>query len=240
MREITEREAGLTRQLEIIPMKALEMPVTIIGGGAIGSFVALNLVKMGMDNVTVYDDDEVSIENMNCQFLPIGDVGRMKTDSLRDSILNFTGVRINAMPERFTGSPEQVLKLRGIVISSVDSMEVRKLIWETVKENFRVQWLIDPRMSAEYAVSFVMNPNDSRDIESYEKTFFLDKDSVQERCTMKSTIFTATMIAGYVAKHVKDLVTNNEYARITHWAIDKNVLQNWPKQNTNSLGEQNG
>jgi len=217
----------LTRQLEIIPLKALGVPINIIGAGAIGSFVVLALTKMGFDNITVYDFDEVSVENMNCQWYRFKDIGQPKVIALRALIQDFTNVVIDARPVRFT--EENADELRGIVISAVDSMEVRQTIWKAVKRNPKVRWLIDPRMAAEYALSFVMEPNDSKDCISYENTFYTDEDAMQERCTAKATMYTATMIAGYVAKHVKDIVTESQYARVTHWNIGTNVLQNWPK-----------
>lgn len=214
----------LTRQLEIIPLGILNAPITIIGAGAIGSFVVMNLAKMGFENLTVYDFDAVSVENMSCQWYRFGDIGKPKVEALQALILDFTKIKIRPMPMRFEGQD-----LRGIVISAVDSMAARQIIWNAVKGNFSVDWFIDPRMAAEYALSFVMNPNDDKDIESYENTLYTDDNSVQERCTARSTMYTSTMIAGYVAKHVKDVLTGGSYARVTHWNIAGNVMQNWPK-----------
>lgn len=223
----------LTRQLDLIPLEALNQKIVIIGAGAIGSFVALNLAKMGFANLTVYDFDEVSVENMNCQWYRFSDIGKSKVSSLKDILKAFTNIEIVAINERFE---EQ--ELRGIVISAVDSMKVRSHIWSKVKGNFRVQWLIDPRMAAEYALSFVMDPNDAKDQVSYEKTLYSDENAVEERCTAKATMYTATMIAGYVAKHVKDLVTDNKYARVSHWDIQNNNLLNWGKSDGNGLSGQ--
>lgn len=214
----------LTRQLDIIPVGCLSQPITVIGAGAIGSFTVLSLAKMGFRNITVYDFDKVSEENMNCQWYRISDIGRPKVEALKDAVHSYSGVEINENDKKYEGG-----RLHGIVISAVDSMSVRKTIWQSVKDSPFVSWLIDPRMASEYAVSFVMNPNDDKDKESYEKTLHSDEGGVQERCTAKATIYTSTMIAGYVAKHVKDLVTNNPYARVTHWNIGDNVLQNWRK-----------
>lgn len=214
----------LTRQLDIIPMAKLGTRITIVGCGAIGSFTALALAKMGFQNITVYDFDTVSVENMNCQWFRFSDIGQPKALALQSLIKDFTKTEIVALNEKYE---EQ--RLEGIVVSAVDSMAVRARIWNNVKGNRRVSWFIDPRMAAEYALSFVMNPHDRADIESYEKTLYSDKNSVQEPCTAKSTMYTATMIAGYVAKHVKDLVTGADYARVTHWDIKTNDLQNWGK-----------
>ena len=49
----------LVRQLDILPPEQTITPITIIGAGAIGSFVALSLAKMGFDDITVYDFDKI-------------------------------------------------------------------------------------------------------------------------------------------------------------------------------------
>ena len=214
--------AHLTRQLDLIPLENLKTKITVIGCGAIGSFVVLSLAKMGFENIMVYDFDAVSVENMNCQWYRFEDIGKPKALALRDLVKDFTRLELEAIDGKYDGQ-----KLEGIVISAVDSMAVRKMIWENVKDNGDVFWLIDPRMAAEYALSFVMDPNSTKDIESYEKTLYTDEKAVEERCTAKATMYTAAMIAGYVAKHVKDLVTNNPYARVTHWNIATNNMQNW-------------
>jgi hypothetical protein len=182
---------------------------------------------MGFGNIEVFDFDEVSVENMNCQWFRFKDIGTNKAVALRDLVQDFTKVELQINPFKFDGTQ----KLTGIVISSVDSMAVRKTIWEKCKDNYLVKWLIDPRMASEYALSFVMDPNSPEDQASYEKTFFTDEQGVQEPCTAKATMYTSAMISGYVAKHVKDLVTTGNYARVTHWNIGTNHHISWPKAN---------
>lgn len=214
----------LTRQMDIIPMDLLIQPITVIGAGAIGSFAVLSLVKMGFENVMVYDFDEVSVENMNCQWFRFSDIGKKKVVALKDLIKDFTKAEIDISTERFVNQP-----LHGIVITAVDSMEARKVIWEQIKQSSTVKFLVDPRMASEYALTYVMDPSDAKDRETYEKVLYTDAEAIEERCTAKSTMYTATMIAGYVAKMVKDIVTKGKYARVSHWDIGMNNLQNWGK-----------
>lgn len=214
----------LTRQMDIIPMDLLIQPITVIGAGAIGSFAVLSLVKMGFENVMVYDFDEVSVENMNCQWFRFSDIGKKKAVALKDLIKDFTKAEIDISTERFVNQP-----LHGIVITAVDSMEARKVIWEQIKQSSTVKFLVDPRMASEYALTYVMDPSDAKDRETYEKVLYTDAEAIEERCTAKSTMYTATMIAGYVAKMVKDIVTKGKYARVSHWDIGMNNLQNWGK-----------
>lgn len=212
----------LTRQLDIIPLDTLGEKITVIGAGAIGSWVVLALAKMGFSDITVYDDDTISIENMNCQFYPVTNIGMNKAEALAAMVELFTGNKIVAKPERYEGG-----MFKGIVIAAVDSMKVRKNIWDNHKESYFTKYIIDPRMGAEDALLYVMNPTDERDVASYEKTLYSDADAVQERCTAKSTIYTANMLSGLVAKAVKDIVTRNKYPRVAQWSIKDHAFQAW-------------
>jgi len=218
------RYLHLTRQLDIIPLDILGEPITIIGAGAIGSFTALTLAKMGFCDITVYDHDTVEIENMNCQFFRHSDIGKNKAQALNELVKDFTGVDISFFPSRYEGG-----MLKGIVISAVDSMAVRQLIWDEHKEfSMGTRLIIDPRMGAQDALCYAMVPTRLKDIETYEKTLYSDENAVQERCTAKSTMYTATMLSGFVAKLVKDFLHDDcEYARVTQWNIGKNVMESY-------------
>lgn len=216
------REAALTRQLDVIPLKTLGAQINIIGAGAIGSWVALSLAKMGFQDITVWDHDTVSIENMNCQFYPLDEIDKPKVTALRDMVQRFTGTRIVAVQEKYTGQ-----ELDGIVISALDNMETRRLIFD--KRGPRTTWIIDPRMSLEAASMFVCNVREPSSVEQYSKHFYSDAEAVQERCTAKSTIYTANLIAGLVCKAVKDIVTDNrdDLVRNLELHVGKNQLMTW-------------
>lgn len=215
----------LTRHLDILPPEKLGVPISIVGAGAIGSWTTLALAKMGFADITVYDMDTIEIENMNCQFYRFADIGKNKAEALHDLVKDFTNVEIEVVPEAYKGG-----LLKGIVISAVDSMEVRKLIWDSHKNKaHNTKCIIDPRMGAEIAMLFTMDPMDGQDQASYEKSLYTNENAEQERCTAKSTIYTANMLSGLVAKTVKDLVTDGPYPRTAIWSIAENDFRAWSK-----------
>lgn len=210
--------AHLTRQYDLIPEAILDTPVTIIGAGAIGSFTTLALAKMGFWNLSVWDFDKIEVENMNSQFYRTGDIGQMKVIALSSLVRDFTGVRINPVPERYSDA-----LFRGIVISAVDSMEARKAIWQAHKfKAISCSYIIDPRMGAETALLYVTKPMDPAEAASYEKTLYSDENSVHERCTAKATMYTACMLSGLVAKAVKDCLTEEKPLKSVIWSIKDN------------------
>ena len=158
-----ERYRHLTRQLELIPVDTLNKPVHIIGCGAIGSFLGLQLAKMGMTCLHLYDFDTVSVENMSNQFYPISAVGNNKAEALADMIKLFTNHAPYHSPTKVT--PAEVQQMKGIIVVSVDSMAARRMVYEAIKDtNFGVEYIIDPRMSAEYYAQYTINPNNRKDV----------------------------------------------------------------------------
>jgi len=85
----------LTRQSDLIPKEVLGKRIVIVGAGAVGSFTALMLSKMGFGNLHVYDFDTIETENMNCQFYRIEDINKPKADAIKDLIMSFSGIEIS-------------------------------------------------------------------------------------------------------------------------------------------------
>jgi hypothetical protein len=244
----------LMRQRDIIPASVLGEQITIIGAGAIGGWTTLALAKMGFSNLRVIDFDDVSEENMNSQFYRINDIGLPKVVALKELVKSFTDVDIEAEYRRYEG--EQIF--HGIVIFAVDSMGVRRLIWDKHRGSPFTRAIIDPRMGAESALLYVMKPSLAADMEVYEKTLYTDDQAEEERCTAKATMYTASLLSGLVCKSVKDLMlcsssgpmvlapnsqstsltgmpskpTPGRYLRTAQWNIAANAVQLWEGSTT--------
>ena len=220
----------LVRQSDLIPMRTLAQRIHIIGAGAIGSHVSIALAKMGFLNQKVWDFDRVSIENMSCQGYRFKDIGLPKVTALQDIVRDYSNQEIEVFYGKYEGQ-----RLEGIVITAVDSMAARKIAWEAHKNCQLTDYIIDPRMSAEYATMYVMDPKVARDITAYENTLFDDSAGIQERCTAKSTMYCASMISALVCKAIKDIVNEHQYPRVTNWNIADDSFQSW-KGGTNESG----
>ncbi|HZY31582.1 MAG TPA: ThiF family adenylyltransferase [Candidatus Methylomirabilis sp.] len=191
-----------SRQTDLVEAEALETPVTMIGCGGIGSFSALALAKMGCVHLTVYDDDRVEEHNIPNQLYRPSDVGQLKVTCLADIIKSFTGAGIDVRPERV-----QAQRLRGIVVSGVDSMEARQRIWErAIKYRAGVAAYIDARMGAEVARIYTVRPVDPDHVRLYERTLYSDDDALHVPCTAQAIVYNGFGIAGLVAGQVKRIV----------------------------------
>lgn len=214
----------LQRQSDLIPVSALGSRITIVGAGAVGSWTALALAKMGFLNLRVIDYDEIDIANMNCQFYPVDKVGSKKVLVLRDMIKEFTGYEIEVADAKWDGQNLDT----DILVAAVDNMQVRHDLFH--KSGPRTKYFIDPRMGAETMHLYTYRPNEAGDQEEYGKSWYSDDDAVHERCTAKSTIYCANLLSGLVAKTVKNLACKQNHIRVLRWDLKTNHMENYSRE----------
>ena len=166
---MTEPKLNLSAQHNIFNPK-LVRPVTLIGAGAVGSHIAIDLACLGVTDLTVYDHDHVESHNICMSAFHLKDLGRHKVDALADHVMSKTGLEMKTVAEKYMGQA-----INGSLVVSVDSMEARQYIWEKAKMEPSVDILLDTRLAAELVSVFAINPCDPDDIEYYE--YFLSYSS---------------------------------------------------------------
>ena len=188
------------RQQELVNQERLaDLRVVIIGCGAVGSFAALSLCKMGVLHLTLIDPDAVSTENMPNQFFRESDLGKKKVEACAEMLQQFDEqVQVDTLARPFV---KQKLEA-DIVISSVDSMDVRKRIWSSVVSHRKVKLLIDPRMAAQVIQVYTANPGDPSSLKAYEATLIDETEALQDRCTARSIIYTVLPVAALICRQV--------------------------------------
>jgi len=188
------------RQREIIPPHTLaKCHALVIGVGAIGRQLALQLAAVGIPELDLIDHDQVGVENLACQAYWEQDVGRSKVEATAEAcrLLN-PALELNLYPDRFRRSSIKVLSAFGshlrfsAVFCCVDSIATRQLIWETVRS--RAAFFADGRMSAE-VIRVLASDLPLADIR-YATTLFAAEHAYGGSCTAKSTVYTASIAAG--------------------------------------------
>lgn len=212
----------LTRQFDLIPLGVLSTPLHVVGAGAVGSFTVLALAKMGFTDITVYDDDTVSVENMNCQFYRFSDIGQPKVQALASIVRDFTGLDIRTVQDR-VGSG---FRPTGILVAAVDSMESRINLWSSNEFNGGLLAFIDPRMAAEELAIRTVVPLSVR-AGRYPASLHSDAEAVPERCTAKATMYTSLLISGLVCATVKQLLCNPSYVHSYTYDIGTGDMQSY-------------
>jgi len=181
---------------------ASNLDVTLIGVGGIGSMAALVLSKMGVRSLTLIDFDDVSDENISTQFYRLRDVGIPKVYALGDILGGFSDALTFSLHSDVGCVWEEYLSAK-IVISAVDSIEIRKEIWK-ILQNVNWKWYIDARMGAEY---FMMYTTYKGREDDYARSLSEQEDGQipDDPCTSKATFYTAAMAAGHIGSAVRDI-----------------------------------
>lgn len=184
------------RQLDIISPSELDIPITVIGLGGIGSPTAYLLAKMGCSDLTLYDGDTVEEHNIPNQFYGIQDIGENKAVALSHRIQHDLDIRVNPMMRHFTNDT-----VGEIVISCVDSMATRQAIWQHVKKQSDVGLYLEARMGAEMCRIYSLNPN--YNTLWYNDMLYTDDHALPLPCTARATIYTGNLIASFLTYQVK-------------------------------------
>ena len=210
----------LSRQSGLIKDEERKKSITIIGVGGIGSHTALALARMGFHNLTLIDDDVVSLQNCSSQGFDIGDVGRYKVDVMRQKLMRAVRCVPTVSKER-VGSNSKV-KYTDILIMAVDSMQARKEIYELYKD--KALFVINPSMGGEYMNIDVYEIGSRAENKSFDDAWFSDEEASTETCTTKATIYTTLLIGGYICKIVKDIATHHDYIKNITYDIKNNKM----------------
>jgi hypothetical protein len=186
----TANDERYSRQRDIVPPERIAAcKATVIGVGAIGRQVALQLSAMGTPWLQMIDHDKVEWSNLASQGYLEGDMGQLKVNATLELCLKINAAsQIHAVPERFRRSME----IGNVVFVCVDKIDVRRLIWESVKD--KASFFVDGRMSAE--VVRILTAYDDESRQHYPTTLFSADEAFVGPCTAKTTIYCANIAAG--------------------------------------------
>ena len=179
------------RQRDLLPPEALsECTATVIGVGAVGRQVALQLAAVGVPSLELIDHDIVEPVNLAAQGYLEADLGQLKVEATASMCRQInSSIEVVARAERFRRSRSQVGQA---LFCCVDSIDTRKIIWESVKG--QVKLFVDDRMNA--LVIRLLTAADPETRDHYPSTLFPGSEAHVGSCTARSTIFTANICAG--------------------------------------------
>ena len=178
------------RQQDIVPRnRILESKPTVIGVGAIGRQVALQLTAIGIPHLQLIDFDTVEIGNLATQGYLQTDLGELKVKATAEFCRQLNpDIEMEVIADRFKRST----RVGNCVFNCVDSITARTHIWDILKES--VSFYCDGRMSAE--VLRIVTAFDDPSRTYYPQTLFSQQEAQAGPCTAKSTIYCANIAAG--------------------------------------------
>jgi len=198
---------NFTRQMSFVPPEKFDgITVSIIGVGAVGSNIALQLAQMGFGrpgcgHLHLYDYDIVEEHNLPNQAFLLEHIGMKKVDAMRDLIQKKMGFTVEAHDVKVTESmvDDPSIRRSHYVFLAVDSMKARKEIFTNfLQYNTVTRLMLESRMGATDGMVFCINPQGYTECEVWNDKWYSDKESVAGGCgTSASVGVTTTFLAAY-------------------------------------------
>lgn len=178
------------RQRDLVPEEAIaNAAVTVIGVGAVGRQLALQLAAVGVRQLQLIDFDHVDWPNVSAQGFATSDVGRAKVDAVASAIFDHDPqIGVETIEDRFRPH----MPTHEHIFCAVDSIAARDAIWRAVGHRCRC-W-IDARLLGE--VIRILSAADPPSRSYYPTTLFTSEQAITGRCTARSTIYSASIAAG--------------------------------------------
>jgi hypothetical protein len=178
------------RQQDLVPQERLQnLSASIVGVGAIGRQVALQLAALGVRQLQLIDFDRVEPSNLTTQGYYTSDLGRHKVEATADAAQQIDPmIGVEDIRDRYRPR----LQLGEAVFCCVDSISARETIWRSV--GGACQFWADGRMRGE--IIRVLAAADTSSRTHYPTTFFTQQEAQTGACTSRSTIYAAAIAAG--------------------------------------------
>lgn len=182
----------LSRHISVFSPDSVKYPIHIIGVGATGSFVAMELARMGCPVLNIYDFDDVEIHNIPNQYYDTEDLGKLKAEALADKLKlinpNITvNVNTSAVLPVHDDEHKGIDEMAGYVFLLVDSMKVRKELWKAIKENKNIVHCWESRLGSDQARVYSLDMS-VKDFAKYEADFYDDDNAEVSACGTSITV----------------------------------------------------
>ena len=184
-----ESQNRFQRQEDLVPRDRLaDTKVTVIGVGAIGRQVALQLAAIGVPRLQIVDFDAVNLTNVTTQGYLAGDVGRPKVEATAAAIRQLDpAIVVETVQDRYR--PRMEIG-QAVFCASTRSTPAGP----SGAAGPRCRFWADGRMLAEVIRVLTVAEDLGRD--HYPTTLFTAAEAQPGRCTARSTIYAASIAAG--------------------------------------------
>lgn len=166
----------------------------VVGCGAIGRQLAMQLSSMGVGGLSLIDFDKVEDVNMGCQGWAPDEIGKFKSESLGSSCARANpGIKLEVHTVPFD---KVHLAGKRHIFSCVDNMDVRKDILDSATVDMDL--FVEARMMPEvFQVNFV-HDQESRD--AWKENWFPQKEAPELTCATRTTLHCASAAAAFMVQ----------------------------------------
>lgn len=194
------------KHYEFFQPDSVKEKIHIIGCGAIGSTIAFLLAKLGLTNITLWDDDIVEGKNVANQMYRSIDIGKPKTEALKEIMSEINPDCAHTVKTKGWYKNEQ---LEGYVFMAVDSIEIRQAITNSNKFNPNVVAVFDFRMRLEDAQHYAADWSSVEMKDALFKSLDFTQEEADEQTPMSACHETLSIfytIMGIVGEGVNNFV----------------------------------
>jgi len=192
------------RNKDLIPQDKLDH-IGIVGLGGIGSQLVPLLSIMGFKKLTGWDDDSLEEHNLSTTMYPQGALGKQKADIAKNvfDMYKSSSEEMKAYDDIYDEDSPSLPKM----IVCLDNMEDRLVAYQRWLEQDNRELFLDLRMGA-MAMEIITV---TKKIDKYLDSWLPTHEIPQAPCTMKHTIFTASIVGGFGVNQVFNVVANKPY-----------------------------
>ena len=199
----------ISRHVSVFNPAAVKHDINIIGVGATGSFVAMSFARLGVPVINIFDFDNVEIHNVPNQYYDMEDLGKLKVDALEEKLKKINpDICIHKSNQAVTA--EDMSKMSGYVFLLVDSMKVRKELWDAAKQNTNIINIWESRLGSDQARVYSLPIEKDKDYTKYEQDFYDDDVAEVSACGTSITVLPIVLqTASLMIVQFIDLVMEN-------------------------------
>ena len=233
MNEIPEDvDISLARHAGLLATGAQEklksLGITVVGAGAIGSWLMPALAKVGCENVRFIDFDIVEEVNMANQLYGEEHINTLKVDALEMLAGDYKTAK------GYTFQNEEVTEenvdefMTEIVIAAVDSIAVRKILWEACQDEVSTKLYLDCRIGRYNAQGYSVRPHEMLEVDYFEEHhIFPPNEAAEIPCTEKTIIFPCMWCAAFLCSEVvayaNNRISNGIFRLEYEWKTHKTI-----------------
>ena len=167
--------------------------IHIIGCGAIGSTLAEEIVRYGIENITLYDFDVVESHNIANQIYTEEDIGKTKVQALGEYLLKINPELKDHLRIVDKGYTNQ--KLSGYVFLCVDNIDLRRKIVEDNQHNQFIKGVFDFRMRLTDAQHYAADWSKELEVRSLLNSMAFSHEEAKEETPVSACNLTLSVVS---------------------------------------------
>lgn len=167
----------LSKCYDFFQPDSVEGRIHIIGCGSVGSTLAELLIRNGLTKLTLWDFDTVEPHNVSNQMFRHADIGRLKTEALRDLLIEINPEAEGDIEIQSDGWKGKLLS--GYLFLCVDNIDLRREIVEKHMDSPYVKAVFDFRTLLTSAQHYAADWNEYKQKKNLLKSMQFSHDEAK-------------------------------------------------------------